>query len=64
MIEIMKKIKTTPSDQCRAGGLRSLAELSRLSGVSVQTLINWSRNKPTLFEIAIAGAKAKKELTE
>lgn len=46
----------TPSKQCKAAGLKSLAELVRISGVSEQTLINWSRNKPRLFEIVIAGS--------
>lgn len=50
----------TPSEQCKTAGLFSLAELSRISGVSVQTLINWSRNKPKVFEIVILGAVAKK----
>jgi len=46
----------TPSEQCHSAGLKSLAELSRISEVSQQTLINWSRNKPRLFEIVVAGA--------
>ena len=45
-----------PSEQCRAAGLKSLAELVRISGVSEQTLINWHRNKPRLFAVAVAGA--------
>ena len=48
--------KVTPSEQCRAAGLASLAELSRISGESVQTLINWHKNKPTLFALVISGA--------
>lgn len=46
----------TPSEQCKAAGLNSLAQLSRISGVSVQTLINWHRNKPRLFAVVVAGA--------
>ena len=46
----------TPSEQCRSAGLTSLAELVRISGVSVQSLINWSRHKPKLFAVVIAGA--------
>jgi hypothetical protein len=47
---------TTPSEQCKAAGLKSLAELAQISGVSVQTLINWHKDKPALFATVIAGA--------
>lgn len=50
----------TPSEQCKAAGLSSLAELSRVSGQSVQTLINWHRHKPELFALVLAGAVATK----
>ena len=46
----------SPSEQCKSAGLKSLAELSRISGESVQTLINWHKNKPKLFSVLIAGA--------
>ena len=46
----------TPSEQCKSAGLKSLAELVRISGVSEQTLINWHRNKPILFVCVVAGA--------
>ena len=46
----------TPSQQCKAAGLKSLAELAKISGVSVQTLINWHKDKPTLFATVVAGA--------
>ena len=46
----------TPSEQCKAAGLKSLAELAKISGVSVQTLINWHRDKPALFATVVAGA--------
>jgi len=46
----------TPSEQCKQAGLKSLAELAKISGVSVQTLINWHRDKPALFAVAVAGA--------
>jgi hypothetical protein len=45
----------TPSQQCKQAGLNSLAEVSSLTGVSVQTLINWHRDKPKLFEVVING---------
>jgi len=46
----------TPSEQCKAAGLKSLAELAKISGVSVQTLINWHKYKPALFTTVLAGA--------
>ena len=46
----------TPSEQCKAAGLKSLAELVRISGVSEQTLINWSKSKSRLFSVVVAGA--------
>ena len=46
----------TPSEQCKAAGLKSLAELVRISEVSEQTLINWHKDKPRLFAVVVAGA--------
>jgi transcriptional regulator with XRE-family HTH domain len=46
----------TPSEQCKAAGLKSLADLAKISGVSVQTLINWHKDKPALFSTVLAGA--------
>jgi len=48
----------TPSQQCKAAGLKSLAQVSQMTGKSVQTLINWSRDSPELFEVVIAGCAA------
>jgi hypothetical protein len=45
----------TPSEQCKQAGLKSLAEVVRMTGVSEQTLINWHRNKPQLFSVVVAG---------
>ena len=50
----------SPSEQCKSAGLKSLAELSKISGESVQTLINWHKNKPLLFKVLIAGAVVSK----
>lgn len=50
----------TPSEKCKLAGLKSLAELARISTVSERTLINWHRHKPVLFAVAIAGAMAIK----
>jgi hypothetical protein len=46
----------SPSDHCHAAGLKSLVELSKISGVSTMTLRNWNKNKPVLFGLVIRGA--------
>ena len=51
-----------PSEQCKAAGLKSLVQLSKITGESQQTLINWHRNKPRLFAVVVAGAQAIKEI--
>lgn len=53
----------TPSQQAKSIGLDSLKQVSRLSNVSEQTLINWHKNKPELFEIVLLGCAAAKERT-
>ncbi len=50
----------TPSEQCKQAGLKSLEEVSKFSGQSVQTLINWHKNKPELFRLLILGCIVEK----
>lgn len=45
-----------PHEICKNAGLKSLTELSEISGVSIQTLNNWAKNKPKLFMCLIYGA--------
>jgi hypothetical protein len=42
-------------------GLKSLAELVKISEVSEQTLINWHRDKPNLFKIVVPGVAIEKK---
>jgi len=49
-----------PSEKCKQSGLSSLKELAEISGESVQTLNNWHKNKPRLFELVILGSVTKK----
>ena len=51
--------KMTPSQQAKAAGLKSLLEVSEITGASIQTLSNWAKNKPQLFEVVLAGCVAK-----
>lgn len=52
-------IKMKPHEICKRAGLKSLAELSEKSGVSIQTLNNWAKNKPKLFNCLIYGAVSR-----
>lgn len=45
----------SPSKKSARLGVR-LVEVSTQTGVSVQTLINWYKNKPELFETVCVGA--------
>jgi hypothetical protein len=47
----------TPSQQAKAEGLKSLSVVSELTGVSLQTLTNWHKDKPDLFRVVLAGCK-------
>lgn len=45
----------TASQQAKAAGLKSLLQVQQLTGQSAQTLINWHRDKPVLFQIVLLG---------
>jgi hypothetical protein len=45
----------TPSQQAKAAGLKSLKQVTEITGVSGNTLDNWSKNKPELFKTVLAG---------
>jgi len=49
-----------PHEKCKAHGLHSLLELTQITGVSAQTLLNWEKNKPKLFKVVLIGAKEQK----
>jgi hypothetical protein len=51
----------SPSRQAKAAGLKNLSEVSEKTGVSLQTLTNWHRDKPKLFAVVLAGCKAINE---
>jgi len=50
--------KKTPSKQVKSVGLKSLTQVSNITGVSLNTLTNWCRDKPELFRIVLIGCKA------
>jgi hypothetical protein len=45
----------TPSQQAKNQGLASLAQVSKLTKQSPQTLTNWHKHKPELFAIVLLG---------
>ena len=54
----------TPSQKAKAAGLKSLSQVSKMTGTSLQTLANWSKNKPQLFRIVISGCVSEIEQQE
>ena len=46
----------TAAEQCKAAGLKSLAELAEMVRKPSQTLRNWHRDSPELFATVVAGA--------
>jgi len=50
---VMQEI--TASQTIKRSGLKSLKEVSELTGQSPQTLINWYKHKRALFDIVIKG---------
>lgn len=52
----------TASEKARSYGLRSLAQVTALTGVSKQTLQGWHKHKPTLFAIVLVGCAFAEEV--
>ena len=51
--------------QAKAAGLKSLSQVSDMTGQSAQTLINWSKNKSELFAVVIKGCQQiKREMKD
>jgi hypothetical protein len=48
--------RLTASEQTKAAGLKSLAELAAMVRKPTQTLRNWHRDAPELFAVVVAGA--------
>lgn len=45
------------SKQAKEAGLKNLSQVSQITGVSLQTLDNWSKHKPELFKIVLVGVR-------
>lgn len=46
----------TPSQTAKHHGCKSLQQVANITKQSVQTLINWHRDKPELFKVVCIGA--------
>lgn len=49
----------TASQQAKDAGLKNLLQVQQLTGQSAQTLINWHRDKPALFQIVLLGCVSR-----
>ena len=49
----------TPAKMAKELGLKSLTQVSELTGQSLQTLTNWFNDKPELFKVVLLGCAAK-----
>jgi len=45
----------TASQQAKKAGLKNLVEVVDITGQSRQTLTNWHKNKPLLFNVVLIG---------
>ena len=45
----------TASRQAKAQGLKSLAQVSQMTGQDVEKLIRWAKDRPELFNIILQG---------
>lgn len=49
----------TPSQKAKSVGLKSLTQVMELTGVSLNTLSNWHREKPDLYDVVLLGCLVK-----
>jgi len=55
---------TTAAKAVKAAGMKSLAEVSEITGIGRETLRVWNRDRPRLFGIILSGCIAEKEKRE
>lgn len=49
----------TASEQAKASGLKSLAQVAEMINVTTQCLRNWHKSEPERFEIVLLGCNKK-----
>lgn len=52
-------MKSKPSDQVKAAGIKSLSVVEEMTGVGRGTLRNWHRDRPLLFDVIVEGCAIK-----
>jgi len=50
----------TPANEVKYSGLSSLKEVADACNVSVQTLSNWHKSRPELFDVIVIGVASIK----
>jgi len=50
----------TPAIEVKYSGLSTLKEVADMCNVSVQTLSNWHKSRPELFDVVIVGVASIK----
>lgn len=50
----------TASKAAKAAGLKGLSQMADITGQSPQTLTNWFKNKPQLFDVVLNGCRMMK----
>tara|TARA_R110002020_G_scaffold67718_1_gene177612 strand:- start:461 stop:709 length:249 start_codon:yes stop_codon:yes gene_type:complete len=58
-LDVDRHLRMTPAQQAKAAGLKNLSQVSHITGVSLNTLTNWHRDKPELFRIVLLGCVAE-----
>jgi len=51
----------TAAQQAKHYGCKSLAEVSRQSGISIQTLYNWHKIRPACYRLVCLGVVADRD---
>jgi len=54
----------SPAQTAKAYGLKSLTQVSEISGVSMATLNNWHREKEKLFNVVLLGCQSVNSVRE
>lgn len=49
----------TPAQTAKHYGLKSLTQVSEITGTSLNTLTNWHRDKPMLFHVVLVGCMSE-----
>jgi len=54
----------SPAQTAKAYGLKSLIQVSEISGVNMGTLHNWHREKEKLFHVVLMGCQSESSVRQ